>query len=211
MSKLNFSTDAKFLNQNSRDLENINNQVFFSTFYEPSSRKISSTLATLHRKNYPQNIQKGSRVYRIKKQNKACENLPEFVEEFLKEKTPKIYKVHSRIKSYYQSKQSPVLRKNIIKGVPKPVITMKSYENFKSNLSKSNRIATSQTRYRKILKASTDTEENKTINLGELIEKTKSLRIRKKETKIPQYELRINEKISRLREIIKDPLVYGLD
>lgn len=211
MSKLNFSSDSKFLKQNSKDLENLSNQIFFSTFYEPTPKKTNSTLATLHRKNYPQNIQKYSRVYRIKKQPKTVENLPEFVEEFLKEKTPKKYTVHSRINSYNRSKQSPILRKSIIKSTPKPVAIMKSYENFKSSLSKSNRLSTSQKKWNKMLKTSVDAEENKTINLGELLEKTKYLRIRKKEVKIPQYEVRLNEKISRLREIIKDPLVYGLD
>lgn len=204
----------KSLQNNSKDLENLRKNFLFTTFSSSTPKKTNSTLATLHRKNYPQNIQMDLKTNTIRKRYKIAKGLPEFIEEFLKEKTPKKFRAQSRIDTHHliSIPKSPLIQKfKTGKKKPKPEVTTLSFDSFKSRFTKSSRISTTQTTRSKVFLNSSDLSNIKLKAKDNLIEKTRYIRIRKKEPKVPQHELNFNEKISRLRQIIKDPLVYGID
>jgi len=205
-------SDLKSLQNNSKDLRK---KFLFTTFSSSTPKKPSSGIATLHRKNYPQNIQMEPRINTIRKRYKITKGLPDFLEEFLKEKTPeRKFRAHSRVDTHLSitfSKSPSILRTVREKKAPKPEVSTLSFEGFKSRFTKSSRISPSQTVQSKVLLNTSDLKLAKEKALEELEGRTRYIRIRKKEPKIPQYELNFKEKISRLRQIIKDPLVYGID
>ena len=83
------------------------------------------------------------------------------------------------------------------------------FDSFRTKLNSSLRVSTSPPKKSRLLKTMQKNEEEKVfINSG--FKTLKNIR-HKKESKLSTNEAKINEKIQKLKEIIKDPLIYGLD
>lgn len=179
----------------------------------PKAQISSNCLANLHKKQYPLNIRLRFKAIKSPRPMVPIIKIPEFAEEYLKERTPKRYKIRSRIDnrlSYEISRSPGGCKTPNDHMIENKTTSSLIFDSFRTRLNASLRESTSPPKKSRLLIKSSQKNEEEKIFINAGFRTHKNIR-HKKETKLSDNEAKINEKIQKLKEIIKDPLIYGLD
>jgi hypothetical protein len=208
-----FSPEFNLFEKNSKELEKLKNLITKS-FESTRPLTSSSGIANLQKKQYPLNIRLRFKKPHLRKMKYCLHDVPPFAEEFVKEVTPKKYLVKGKIdnrKTDDVSRSTTGWKTITEKSVDIKGSSLLTFRDFKYRFNSTFRASTSLSKKSKLLIKTPKKELNEKPLFRVIVNRQKHVRFRKKEIKTLDGEEKVNEKIKKLKEIIKDPLIYGID